>query len=81
MSDRQADDIARTLGGHAVGVFSEAPMHTPVDVTERALEIVRATNADGVVAIGGGTGLSSLLRGLKTYTSNLSAIVTVADDG
>src|SRR3979490_951331 len=34
-----------------------------------------------IVAIGGGTGLSSLLRGLKTYTSNLSAIVTVADDG
>jgi len=34
-----------------------------------------------VVAIGGGTGLSSLLRGLKTYTSNLYAIVTVADDG
>src|SRR6202011_16945 len=33
------------------------------------------------VAIGGGTGLSSLLRGLKVYTSNLSAIVTVADDG
>jgi len=34
-----------------------------------------------IVAIGGGTGLSSLLRGLKTYTSNLSVIVTVADDG
>jgi uncharacterized cofD-like protein len=34
-----------------------------------------------IVAIGGGTGLSTLLRGLKTYTSNLSAIVTVADDG
>src|ERR1700674_3387376 len=34
-----------------------------------------------IVAIGGGTGLSSLLRGLKTYSSNLSAIVTVADDG
>ena len=34
-----------------------------------------------IVAIGGGTGLSSLLRGLKIYTSNLSAIVTVADDG
>src|ERR1700686_2098846 len=34
-----------------------------------------------IVAIGGGTGLSSLLRGLKAYTSNLSAIVTVADDG
>lgn len=34
-----------------------------------------------VVAIGGGTGLSTLLRGLKEYTFNLTAIVTVADDG
>lgn len=34
-----------------------------------------------VVAIGGGTGLSILLRGLKEYTSNITAIVTVADDG
>jgi len=34
-----------------------------------------------VVAIGGGTGLSTLLRGLREHTSNISAIVTVADDG
>jgi uncharacterized cofD-like protein len=34
-----------------------------------------------IVAIGGGTGLSALLRGLKEHTSNLTAIVTVADDG
>ena len=34
-----------------------------------------------VVAIGGGTGLSALLRGLKTHNINLTAIVTVADDG
>lgn len=34
-----------------------------------------------LVAIGGGTGLSSLLRGLKEYTSNITAVVTVADDG
>ncbi len=34
-----------------------------------------------VVAIGGGTGLPSVLRGLKEYTSNITAIVTVADDG
>jgi uncharacterized cofD-like protein len=34
-----------------------------------------------IVAIGGGTGLSTLLRGLKEYTANLTAIVTVADDG
>jgi len=34
-----------------------------------------------IVAIGGGTGLSTLLRGLKTYSANITAIVTVADDG
>ncbi|MBI3590377.1 MAG: YvcK family protein [Candidatus Melainabacteria bacterium] len=34
-----------------------------------------------VVAIGGGTGLSTLLSGLKYYTTNITAIVTVADDG
>jgi hypothetical protein len=34
-----------------------------------------------VVAIGGGTGLPSVLRGLKAFTGNITAIVTVADDG
>jgi len=34
-----------------------------------------------IVAIGGGTGLSTLLRGLKVYSANITAIVTVADDG
>ena len=34
-----------------------------------------------ITAIGGGTGLSTMLRGLKNYTRNLTAVVTVADDG
>ncbi|UFA51076.1 gluconeogenesis factor YvcK family protein [Deinococcus radiophilus] len=34
-----------------------------------------------IVAVGGGTGLSNLLRGLKEHSSNLTAVVTVADDG
>jgi uncharacterized cofD-like protein len=34
-----------------------------------------------IVAVGGGTGLSVLLSGLKAYSSNISAVVTVADDG
>ena len=34
-----------------------------------------------VAVIGGGHGLSNMLRGLKRYTENISAIVTVADDG
>jgi len=38
-------------------------------------------NGPRIVAIGGGTGLSTMLRGLKRHTNNLTAIVTVADDG
>ncbi|HKW73703.1 MAG TPA: gluconeogenesis factor YvcK family protein [Candidatus Dormibacteraeota bacterium] len=57
----------------------------PGNSTSSVVEMIHAFRLRGrgprVVAIGGGTGLSSLLRGLKTYTSNLSAIVTVADDG
>ncbi|MCB0041369.1 MAG: YvcK family protein [Caldilinea sp.] len=34
-----------------------------------------------IVAIGGGTGMPQLLRGLRAYTDNITAIVTVADDG
>lgn len=34
-----------------------------------------------IVVVGGGTGLSTMLRGLKVYSSNITAIVTVADDG
>src|SRR5579862_7298228 len=41
----------------------------------------RLTQGRRIVVIGGGTGLSTMLRGLKKYSSNLTAIVTVADDG
>lgn len=34
-----------------------------------------------VVAIGGGTGLSNMLKGIKEHTNNITAVVTVADDG
>ena len=39
------------------------------------------TSGPMIVVIGGGTGLSTMLRGLKEYTSNITAIVTVSDDG
>lgn len=38
-------------------------------------------NQKKIVCIGGGTGLSTMLRGLKKYTDNLTAIVTVSDNG
>jgi len=46
-----------------------------------ALFDMRLRRGYKIVAIGGGTGLSTLLRGLKRYTANLTAIVTVSDDG
>lgn len=46
-------------------------------------ELYRGPSGKGpkIAAIGGGTGLSTMLRGLKRHTNNLTAIVTVADDG
>ncbi len=41
----------------------------------------RLNRGPKIVVVGGGTGLSTLLRGLKEYSSNITAIVTVADDG
>jgi uncharacterized cofD-like protein len=41
----------------------------------------RLNRGPKIVAVGGGTGLSTLLRGLKQYSANITAIVTVADDG
>ena len=60
------------------------PFRRP-DVDTPLVEVIyqRRVLARGprVVAIGGGTGLSTLLRGLKAHTSNLTAVVSVADDG
>lgn len=46
-----------------------------------AFEGMRLREGFKIVAVGGGTGLSTLLRGLKRRTSNLTAVVTVTDDG
>jgi len=54
------------------------PGQTMVDTLTRHR---RRERGPRVVAIGGGHGLSTLLRGLKRHTTNLTAIVTVADDG
>lgn len=50
-------------------------------VVNRLWEHRRLNRGPKIVVVGGGTGLSTLLRGLKTYSSNITAIVTVADDG
>lgn len=49
-----------------------------VDIIYRRRQLERGPN---IVTIGGGTGLSVLLEGFREHTSNISAVVTVADDG
>jgi maleylacetate reductase len=74
-----AEDTAKSLGGRAAGVFAEAAMHTPVAVTERALEAVAALGADGVIAIGGGstTGLAKAIA-LRTDLPQIIVPTTYA---
>lgn len=50
-------------------------------VVDQLTDYRRRERGPRVVAIGGGNGLARLLRGLKEHTRNISAIVTVADDG
>ncbi len=50
-------------------------------LVDALLEQRRLNRGPSIVAIGGGTGLATLLRGLKRYSGNITAIVTVADDG
>lgn len=52
-ADAQA--LAAELGDKAAGVFSDAAMHTPVEVTEKAMAVYTELGADGVVALGGGS--------------------------
>jgi maleylacetate reductase len=73
---QQADEAARIatlIGDTAAGVFSEARMHTPTDVTARALGQVERLSADLVIAIGGGstTGLGKAIA----YRTDLPQIV------
>ncbi|GMB01754.1 YvcK family protein [Pelosinus sp. IPA-1] len=55
------------------------------DGSDRLIELIfqkrKLNRGPAVTVIGGGTGLSVLLRGIKGVTSNITAIVTVADDG
>lgn len=54
---------------------------TGEELVDRIRHHRRLHKGPKIVALGGGTGLSTLLRGLKNYSANITAIVTVADDG
>jgi uncharacterized cofD-like protein len=65
------------MGRNLVAPFSPPDQN----VAETVYHYSRRQRGPRIVAIGGGTGMPSLLRGLKQHTSNITAIVTVADDG
>ncbi|EON62553.1 maleylacetate reductase [Coniosporium apollinis CBS 100218] len=54
---KQAEQLQSILSNRVAGIFSEAAMHTPVHVTERALEYTKSRGADSVVSIGGGSAI------------------------
>jgi Uncharacterized conserved protein len=75
--------IGLLIGGAAVMVWMERVGRKRRGLREIMSSAIGFRLATGprVVALGGGTGLSTLLRGLKGYTRNITAIVTVTDEG
>lgn len=74
-----ARQVADVLGDKCVGIFSEAAMHTPVDVTEKAMQQVAALGADCVVGLGGGStiGLGKAIA-LRTGLPQIAVPTTYA---
>jgi uncharacterized cofD-like protein len=66
----------------SIGAITEVLMpEGDEELIDRLMTHRRLHRGPKIVVLGGGTGLSTLLRGLKTYSANITAIVTVADDG
>jgi maleylacetate reductase len=77
--EADARALAGRVGARAVGVFAGARMHTPVEVTDAALAVVSDLQADGLVAVGGGstTGLAKAIA-LRTGLPQIVAPTTYA---
>lgn len=69
--------FALAYGARRLWLFQKTTPETASEIRAAG----RLARGPRVVAVGGGNGLAALLRGLKTQTSNLTAVVTMADDG
>jgi len=87
---KTVDLIALGVGGIGVyfalkrGIYAVATVIAPEkekEVFHIFYERLKLKRGPRIVAMGGGTGLPVVLAGLKEYSSNISAVVTVADDG
>lgn len=52
---KEAEMLTKLLGDKAMGIFDNATMHTPISITNEALELAKSLDADSVVSIGGGS--------------------------
>ena len=68
----------RSAMNHVLETFNPGLTTGKIDVYVRRQQLAQGPR---IVALGGGTGLSTLLRGLKQHSSNITAVVTVTDDG
>lgn len=62
-------------------VLSAADDNTRANFLNNLVAKRKLNNGPKIVAIGGGTGLSTMLKGIKKITNNITAVVTVGDDG
>ncbi|KWV48420.1 Maleylacetate reductase [Bradyrhizobium macuxiense] len=71
--------LAARIGGSGAVVFSGATMHTPVDVTRKALEVYESADADCVISLGGGSsiGLGKAIA-LRTGVDQIAVPTTYA---
>ncbi len=88
-----ANDVVARLGSRSAGVHAGAVMHTPIEATEAALEVVRERRADALLAVGGGsttglgkaialrTGLPQLVVPTTYAGSEMTAILGETQDG
>ena len=72
-----AERVVALVGERARGIIAEAVMHAPIQVTERAVAVVRAASADAVVAVGGGSaiGLAKAI-GIRTGLPQIAVPTT-----
>lgn len=89
---RVARGVLFILAGTAVTIYglwrlnrtlmaAVAPSGNGTAYVEALLNLRQRERGPKIVTIGGGTGMSTMLRGLKHHSANITAVVTVADDG
>ena len=69
-----AEKVQDIISELQVKIFSEATMHTPTHITEKALRVIEETSADGIVSVGGGSTIG-LGKALATRTGVLHVCI------